>query len=244
MDKIDYRGLIHGVDKYPCVLLRKGKLCCCFLSHLGLLSPKWKFFDSKSAQTYHGILQISEAMQISVLGPRLILSVREQYNAELVAEFDEGASITSTVVFQECVDVPTCGGVSFMYGLNGTSLVSPQFDVGRNLAWQEDELRSMRKWCMEDKLKVEDRDAQGGRELAAKLAGMMIQLAPTAAQLFVPNLIGPQRSQFRASSPANMSTEPSPTVSKISLYIEMEQLYYFDESGQGIGFELEMEQCM
>lgn len=78
---------------------------------LGLLSPNWKIFDSKSAQAYHGILRLSEAIQTCVLGPRLILSVREQHNAELVADFDEGASITSTIVFQECTDVPTGGGV-------------------------------------------------------------------------------------------------------------------------------------
>ncbi|KAG1774468.1 hypothetical protein EV702DRAFT_525764 [Suillus placidus] len=78
---------------------------------LGLLSLNWKIFDSKSAQAYHGVLRISEAMQVSVLGPRLILSVREQHNAELVADLDEGASMTSTIIFQECVDVPTGGGV-------------------------------------------------------------------------------------------------------------------------------------
>jgi hypothetical protein len=49
-------------------------------------------------------------MQVFVLGPRLILSVREHHHAELMADFEEGASITSTVVFQECVDEPT-GGV-------------------------------------------------------------------------------------------------------------------------------------
>ncbi|KAG2341236.1 hypothetical protein BDR05DRAFT_965656 [Suillus weaverae] len=78
---------------------------------LGLLSPNWKTFDSKSAQAYRGVLRISEAIQMSVLGPRLILSVREQHNVELVADFDEGASMTSTIIFQECVDVPTGGGV-------------------------------------------------------------------------------------------------------------------------------------
>jgi hypothetical protein len=50
-------------------------------------------------------------MQMYVLGPRLILSVREHYNAELVSDFDEGASTTSTIVFQERIDAPTGGGV-------------------------------------------------------------------------------------------------------------------------------------
>lgn len=77
---------------------------------LGLLSPSWKNFDSKDVLAYRGILQISEVMQVFVLGPRLILSVREHHNAELMADFEEGASITSTVVFQECIDEPP-GGV-------------------------------------------------------------------------------------------------------------------------------------
>lgn len=57
---------------------------------------------------YTGILQIAEIMQMSVLGPRLILSVRE-YNAKLVANSDEGTAMT-TIAFGERVLQESGGG--------------------------------------------------------------------------------------------------------------------------------------
>jgi len=44
-----------------------------------------------------------------VLGPRLILGVRE-YHAKLVAHSDEGTGIAS-IVFQERIQITTGGGV-------------------------------------------------------------------------------------------------------------------------------------
>jgi hypothetical protein len=44
-----------------------------------------------------------------VLGPRLILGVRE-YHAELVANYDGGIGMTS-VAFQERIHITTGGGV-------------------------------------------------------------------------------------------------------------------------------------
>ena len=48
-------------------------------------------------------------MQSFVLGPRLILSIRD-YQAKLVANSDEGTAMT-TIAFQERVQVSTGGNV-------------------------------------------------------------------------------------------------------------------------------------
>ncbi|KAG1792499.1 uncharacterized protein HD556DRAFT_1444497 [Suillus plorans] len=75
----------------------------CF--QLALLSPQLE------NSTYTGAWIISDAfqnlagVQMFVLGPRLILSVRE-YHAKLVVDSDAEASMNS-IVFQERVDVPT-----------------------------------------------------------------------------------------------------------------------------------------
>jgi len=61
------------------------------------------------AEIYQGVLQIAEVLQTFVLGPRLILGVRE-YHAKLVANSDEGGSMAS-VVFQEHIEITTGGGV-------------------------------------------------------------------------------------------------------------------------------------
>ena len=52
-------------------------------------------------QVYGGFLQIAKMVQMFVLGPRLILSVRE-YNASLVTESSEGMAMT-TIAFGERV---------------------------------------------------------------------------------------------------------------------------------------------
>jgi hypothetical protein len=57
------------------------------------------------AQTLFGVFQILLSVEMFVLGPRLILSVRE-YHAKLMAESDAETSMKS-VVFQEHVNVPT-----------------------------------------------------------------------------------------------------------------------------------------
>jgi hypothetical protein len=48
---------------------------------------------------YLGVLRVFSFVQMFVLGPRLIIGVRE-YHATLVASSNEGTSIT-TIVFQE-----------------------------------------------------------------------------------------------------------------------------------------------
>jgi len=58
---------------------------------------------------YHGISRFSLSVQMFVLGPRLILSIRE-YHAKLVATSDEGTGMT-TIAFQERSHVSTRGSV-------------------------------------------------------------------------------------------------------------------------------------
>ncbi|KAG2092662.1 uncharacterized protein F5147DRAFT_427624 [Suillus discolor] len=60
-------------------------------------------------QTLLGVLQILEVVQMFVLGPRLILDVRE-YNAKLVDDSDAATSMTS-IAFQERVHISTSSSV-------------------------------------------------------------------------------------------------------------------------------------
>jgi len=80
----------------------------CF--HIGSFSPTISAdIESLGAQTYFGLAQIFDMAQLTVLGPRLILSVRE-YNAKLVADSDI-ATAMSSVAFQERVHVETSSTV-------------------------------------------------------------------------------------------------------------------------------------
>jgi hypothetical protein len=58
---------------------------------------------------YDGILQIASGMQLFVLGPRLILSIRE-YHAIIVANSDAGSGMAS-IAFQEHIHISTGSGV-------------------------------------------------------------------------------------------------------------------------------------
>jgi len=58
---------------------------------------------------YGGVFQIIQIVQMFVLGPRLILGVRE-YHARLVAHSDEGTGMAS-IVFQERIQITTGAGV-------------------------------------------------------------------------------------------------------------------------------------
>ncbi|OAX32076.1 hypothetical protein K503DRAFT_21203 [Rhizopogon vinicolor AM-OR11-026] len=79
----------------------------CF--NIGQLSPKITISDSVGVQIYDGVLQIVSVVQMFMLGPRLILSIR-QYHAELVADSQAGTGIT-TIAFQERTHVTTSSGV-------------------------------------------------------------------------------------------------------------------------------------
>ncbi|KAG2139182.1 uncharacterized protein EDB93DRAFT_1253110 [Suillus bovinus] len=65
--------------------------------------------NSLATQTFDGLIQILTVVQSFVLGPRLILGVRE-YHAKLVADSDEASAMTS-IAFQERVNIPTGSGV-------------------------------------------------------------------------------------------------------------------------------------
>ncbi|KAG2341795.1 hypothetical protein BDR05DRAFT_949364 [Suillus weaverae] len=77
-----------------------------FASLVISLSPTFSVDQSPlETQIYYGLLQILEAVQSSVLGPRLILGVRE-YHARLVAGSDAATSMTS-IAFQEHMHIST-----------------------------------------------------------------------------------------------------------------------------------------
>ncbi|KAG2107490.1 uncharacterized protein F5147DRAFT_207273 [Suillus discolor] len=66
-------------------------------------------FSPISSATFSGLLQILEVAQMFVLGPRLILGVRE-FNAKLVADSDAATGMIS-IVFQERVHISTSSSV-------------------------------------------------------------------------------------------------------------------------------------
>ncbi|KIK39609.1 hypothetical protein CY34DRAFT_808061 [Suillus luteus UH-Slu-Lm8-n1] len=76
---------------------------------LSFLSPEISKSHSIAVEILFGALQIFLGMQTFVLGPRLILSVRECH-AKLVADFDAEASMNS-IAFQKRVHVPTSSTV-------------------------------------------------------------------------------------------------------------------------------------
>ncbi|KAG2369328.1 hypothetical protein BDR07DRAFT_1476940 [Suillus spraguei] len=69
------------------------------------LSPKFMNSDSMGAQMLRGASETFLSMQLFVLGPRLILSVRQNH-AKIVANFSAGADMDS-MVFQERVHLST-----------------------------------------------------------------------------------------------------------------------------------------
>ena len=58
---------------------------------------------------FDGIRQLTRTVQMVILGPRLILGLRE-YHANLIADSDEGTGMAS-IVFQERVHISTGSGV-------------------------------------------------------------------------------------------------------------------------------------
>lgn len=75
----------------------------CF--NLGLLSPLISGSFPAGLEIYNGILRIISLVQMFVLGPRLILTIRE-YHATLVNTSDEGTYMT-TFAFREHSQVST-----------------------------------------------------------------------------------------------------------------------------------------
>lgn len=75
--------------------------------NIGSLAPQNVY--STGTQMYFGVLQIIQPIQMFVLGPRLIMSVRD-YHAKLVARSDEGLSMTS-IAFEASGGLSTGGDV-------------------------------------------------------------------------------------------------------------------------------------
>ncbi|KAG1789249.1 uncharacterized protein HD556DRAFT_1447100 [Suillus plorans] len=82
---------------------------CVSCLQLGYISPKLSNSHSTGALILNGVSKIFLGVHIFVLGPRLILSVRE-YHAKIVADSDATTSMTS-IVFQEHVHVSTSSTV-------------------------------------------------------------------------------------------------------------------------------------
>ncbi|KIK42935.1 hypothetical protein CY34DRAFT_804340 [Suillus luteus UH-Slu-Lm8-n1] len=76
---------------------------------LGSLSPTIEFSVSAGVGVYEGVLQIAQVLQMFVLGPRLILSVRN-YHTKLVTRSDEGTGMTS-IAFEAGGDLSAGGDV-------------------------------------------------------------------------------------------------------------------------------------
>jgi hypothetical protein len=78
-----------------------------FVSFLQIISNYTQY--SMAGEVYGGVLQIIQVVQMFVLGPRLILGVRE-YHAREVAHSDEGPGMAS-IVFEQRIQITTGGGV-------------------------------------------------------------------------------------------------------------------------------------
>jgi hypothetical protein len=76
---------------------------------LGSLSPNVANLSPIEGAVYSGIFSVVQMLQIFVLGPHLILSIREYY-AKLVARADGGTGMTS-IAFQAGGDASTSGDV-------------------------------------------------------------------------------------------------------------------------------------
>ncbi|KAG1798172.1 uncharacterized protein HD556DRAFT_223505 [Suillus plorans] len=74
-----------------------------------IFSPTLSMVDSLDTQIIYGFVQILTVVQMFVLGPRLILGVRE-YHAKLVADSDAATGMIS-IAFQERVEISTGNGV-------------------------------------------------------------------------------------------------------------------------------------
>ncbi|KAG1837282.1 hypothetical protein DFJ58DRAFT_148959 [Suillus subalutaceus] len=80
----------------------------CF--QIGLFSPTLSADpNSLDVQIYFGLAQVFQVAQMFMLGPRLILSIRE-YHAKLVADSDT-ATVMTSIAFQERVQVSTSSSV-------------------------------------------------------------------------------------------------------------------------------------
>ncbi|KAG2036225.1 hypothetical protein BDR03DRAFT_960564 [Suillus americanus] len=76
---------------------------------ISFLSPNLPNGSSEGDELYYGVSLISALLQMFLLGPRLVLSVRE-HSTKLVADYDEATGMT-TIAFREHAPVSIDGGV-------------------------------------------------------------------------------------------------------------------------------------
>ncbi|KAG1744062.1 uncharacterized protein EDB91DRAFT_1246941 [Suillus paluster] len=91
----------HVVYFASVVIVSCFQFCCMF-------SPILADY-STSGQIYIGVIEILKPVPMFVLGPRLILGIRE-YHAKLVADSDAATAMTS-IAFQERVTITTSSGM-------------------------------------------------------------------------------------------------------------------------------------
>ncbi|KAG2361989.1 hypothetical protein BDR07DRAFT_1407940, partial [Suillus spraguei] len=70
--------------------------------NIGLMSPRFSASSSAGAQSYRGILELATLFQMFVIGPRLILSIRE-YHADHIPDFGEGLTSIHPIAFREYI---------------------------------------------------------------------------------------------------------------------------------------------
>ncbi|KAG1792437.1 uncharacterized protein HD556DRAFT_1379534 [Suillus plorans] len=78
--------------------------------NIGLLSPVVLDVSRLEAQIYRGILELVTLFQMFVVGPRLILSVRE-WHAEFLVKSEEGIFESPAIASQDPLQVPTSTNV-------------------------------------------------------------------------------------------------------------------------------------
>jgi len=79
------------------------------LESVSVRSSSFLQYWSSAGSFITGVLQLAQVLQMFVLGPRLILSIRE-YHAELVVRSDGGTCMTS-IYFQAGGNMLTSGDV-------------------------------------------------------------------------------------------------------------------------------------
>jgi len=82
-------------------------MSCLYL--IAEFSPTIMTSTTAEYEIFYGILAMAQVLQMGLLGPRLILGLRE-YHAKAVANSDEGIEMTS-IAFQERIQIVTGGGV-------------------------------------------------------------------------------------------------------------------------------------
>lgn len=91
------------ITTHVCYFVAHATVSCLVI--VSLISPQISDSASMGTEVYLGIAEMFQLVQMFVLGPRLLLSVRE-FHAELVTNSETGTNIT-TIAFQEGIHLST-----------------------------------------------------------------------------------------------------------------------------------------